>query len=157
MQCYFYETPGRDNAYFKCTPEEETLLTKLRTWIKSNNRIYGQLQPNIDQLKACSGTENTYQIVFLDKVSAMPRTFNQPVCAEVAVITSSDLVSSTHSYKRSVIVPAQNNERLREIPYWSPHFYPLCYPLLHIHGEAGWHIQLTSEAPAVAHKYKGTN
>ena len=26
MQCYFYETPGRDNAYFKCTPEEVNKL-----------------------------------------------------------------------------------------------------------------------------------
>ena len=111
-------------------------MRKLRCWIKENNRIYGQLQTNIEQLRGFHGTESTYHIAFLDKVSAMPRTYNQPVCPEVALITSSDLVSTTHNYKRSVIIPAQNSGRLQEIPYCSPHFYPLCYPLFHIYGEA---------------------
>ena len=131
-------------------------MRTLREWIKQNNRIYGQLAPNIDKLKACAGTESTYQIAFMDKVSAMPRTYNRPVCPEVAVITSSDLLTHTHNYRRSVIVPAQHNRRLQEIPYWSPHFYPLCYPLLHIHGEAGWHINLKSDTPSVVKKLKET-
>ena len=29
MQCYFYETPGQDNAYFKCTAEEVIMKTLL--------------------------------------------------------------------------------------------------------------------------------
>ena len=80
----------------------------------------------------------------MDKVSAMPRTYNSPVCPEVSLITSSDLESSQHNYKRSIIVPAQYNGRLQEVPYWSPFFYPLCYPLFHLYGEAGWHINLTT-------------
>jgi len=144
MQCYFYEEGGKDNAYFKCSDNEESLLRELRTWIKANNRIFGQLQHNIDMLKTSIGTETSYNIVFMDKVSAMPRTYNSPICPEVSVITSSDLESSQHNYKRSIIVPAQYNGRLQEVPYWSPFFYPLCYPLFHLYGEAGWYINLTT-------------
>jgi len=40
MQCYFYETPGRDNAYFKCTPEEVNKTTNncLRNILDNNAR-----------------------------------------------------------------------------------------------------------------------
>ena len=88
MQCYFYEEGGKDNAYFKCSDNEESLLRELRTWIKANNRIFGQLQHNIDLLKTSIGTETSYNIVFMDKVSAMPRTYNSPHCPEVSLITS---------------------------------------------------------------------
>ena len=88
---------------------KDMLLRNLRLWIKNNNRIYGQLRHNLDEIHASSGKEKTYQIAFLDKVSAMPRTYNQPVCPEVALLTSSDLVSTFHNYKRSVIIPAQYN------------------------------------------------
>jgi hypothetical protein len=122
MQCYFYEEGGKDNAYFECTANEESLLRELRTWIKAINKIFGQLQHNIDLLKTSIGTENSYNIVFMDKVSAMPRTYNSPLCPEVSLITSSDLESSQQNYKRSIIVPAQNNGRLQEVPYWALSF-----------------------------------
>ena len=146
MQCYFYEEGGKDNAYFECSKDEEALLREIRVWIKANNRIFGQLQHSIDLLKASTATDNnnSYKIVFMDKVSAMPRTYNSPICPEVALITSSDLESTQHNYKHSVIVPEQHNGRLQEIPFWNPFFYPLCYPLFHLYGEAGWHNNLTT-------------
>jgi hypothetical protein len=86
----------------------------------------------------------TYQIAFLDKVGVPPRTYNPPSCPEVAVVTNSDLENHQQHYNRSVVVHLKNTGTLKEISYSHPAFYPLCYPLFHLKGEAGWHFALKS-------------
>ena len=80
----------------------------IRDSIRENNEIYRELKFNIDQLQEHGNDYEQYRIVFLDeKPGAMPRTYNKPKCAEVALITSSDLESSSQNYKRSVVIGNQ--------------------------------------------------
>ena len=126
------------------------LLETLRQYIKDNNLLYGQLQTNIDRLRQYSNQNvRDYRIVFLDKVASMPRTYNAPECSEVAVIANSDFINHRENYKRSVWAPVQYNGHLQEIKFNHPAFYPLCYPLFHLLGESGWHVDLKSNGRKV--------
>ncbi len=64
------------------------------------------------------------------------------LCFSVAVIANFDFINHRENYKRSVWVPVQYNGHLQEIKFNHPAFYPLCYPLLHLLGESGWHVDL---------------
>lgn len=120
----------------------------IRDSIRENNKIYRQLKFNIDQLQEHGNDYEQYRIVFLDEkpAGAMPRTYNKPKCAEVALITSSDLESSSQNYKRSVVITLENSGRLQEIPFSHPAYFPLCYPLFYFTGEQGWYINMKSES-----------
>ena len=109
---------------------------------------------DFELLPGCSLEQ--FKIAFLDKPSAMPRTYNEPLCPEVSLLTSSDLETYSHNYTRSVVVHTlpptstdSGNNRphslLKEISYCHPAFYPLCYPLLHFQGEQGWSLAMKQD------------
>ena len=110
-----------------------------------NNRIYGRLKTQLEQLNEAD--YDHHKIVFLEDVpGAMPRTYNAPKCAEVALITNTNFEEMRQNYKRSVVIPLQPNHRLEEIPHYHPAFLPLCYPLFHFVGEEGWKINKLSDS-----------
>ena len=99
-------------------------------------------------------TLERFRIVFLDKPSAMPRTYNEPQCPEVSLLTSSDLETSSQNYARSVVIQTSASSTahdgrcvttLKDISYCHPAFYPLCYPLLHFQGEQGWSLAMKED------------
>ena len=94
---------------------------EIRASIMENNRIYGRLKTQLEQLNEAD--YDHHKIVFLEDVpGAMPRTYNAPKCAEVALITNTNFEEMRQNYKRSVVIPLQPNHRLEEIPHYHPAF-----------------------------------
>ena len=122
------------------------MIKTIRDEIKLHNLIYGQLATNIDRIQKANGKIDQYSIGFLDKVTAMARTHNAPQYPEVAVISNSDFESHTRNFDRSVIIPATPGTYPQLIKYSNPAFYPLCYPLFHFRGEAGWRIGMKTSS-----------
>jgi hypothetical protein len=115
------------------------LLSNIRTIILRHNSFVIGLKMLLDVVN-----RNTpaYKLVIEEKAApanAAPRTYNRPVCNEVAAIIVNEGVSdATAPNRRDVILHERNGGPLRTVPSTHSSYDPLSYVLTHIHGDAGW-------------------
>ena len=82
-----------------------------------------------------------YKLVISEKepIGAATRTYNKPVCNEVAVIiVNESLTDDIAPSKRELILHTQNGGPLRTMPSNNSFYDTLSYVLTHIHGDIGW-------------------
>ena len=83
-----------------------------------------------------------------DEAKIHPRNYNLPLCSEVAI-----LVPIGQKINYLDIQLFSKSGEIRRIPLQNCHYDTLMYPLLHLHGEAGWNHTMTNITPLKHHKY----
>ena len=81
-----------------------------------------------------------YKLVISEKepTGAATRTYNRPVCNEVAaIIVNESTTDNIAPSKREIILHAKNGGPLRTIQSTNSFYDPLSYVLTHIHGDIG--------------------
>jgi hypothetical protein len=72
------------------------------------------------------------------------RRYNRPTADEVAAILPGDTTDAPGN--RDIIIQLHNNH-LYQVSALHQAYFPLCYPLLFLHGEDGYHLGLTRNDP----------
>jgi hypothetical protein len=72
------------------------------------------------------------------------RRYNRPTADEVAAILPGDATDAPAN--RDIIIQLHNN-RLHQVSALHQEYFPLCYPLLFLRGEYGYHLGLTRNDP----------
>jgi hypothetical protein len=72
------------------------------------------------------------------------RRYNRPTADEVAAILPGDATDAPEN--RDIIIQLHNN-RLHQVSALHQVYFPLCYPLLFLRGEDGYHLGLTRNDP----------
>ena len=139
MQVFF--TGGENNdkdTWNNVTPEMLEILSNIRTFIMRHNSFIIALKLLLDVVTR--ETPN-YKLVISEHApaDAAPRTYNRPVCNEVAaIIVNEGSCDATAPSKRELILHARYGGPLRTVPSTHSSFDPLSYVLTHIHGDTGW-------------------
>jgi Helitron helicase-like domain at N-terminus len=140
MQCFFYGGENNDRTSWEnVTNEMLELLSNIRTMIMRHNSFFIALKLLLDVVDRQTPA---FKLVIEEKAApanAAPRTYNRPVCNEVAaIIVNEGSNDATAPSRREVILHERNGGPLRTVPSTHSSYDPLSYVLTHIHGDAGW-------------------
>ena len=116
--------------------------------------------PYVDAFKTCldimkeEDIEQSYSVVLkadkkiTDEKNIHQRNSNLPMCSEVAI-----LVPIGQQVNNLDIRLFTKSGEIRRIPLQNCHYDTLMYPLLHLHGEAGWNHTMTKLTPLKHYRF----
>jgi hypothetical protein len=156
MQAYFYEEEDNPN-YFLAKNQMATslrpVIDQLRNLLKEENNFYLTLKTAADAYNELPDKESYVAVIkppgsntnSASSEITHPGQLNTPECCEVSALLQYDPSNVSANTRKSTVIYFKNG-RLKEIPYFSSHYMPLSYPLIHLFGELGWHWNLKSSS-----------
>ena len=143
LQCFFYTEEVINDGDF--SNKEKSIISNIRNEIHRNS-------PLLRSLRMCMENVNfndlpTYKIIINEKepISAPSRTYNRPICKEVAAIICGNEDENITNKDRVVTITTRGNQ-IKCIPATDASYDPLAYVLTHLHGDAGWIIGMKTSS-----------
>ena len=138
LQCFFYDNTEIDDCF---TDEEWKVYNKMMCEIREHNSFLKSIKTHVEQFESEDNAQRIplYRLIISDTPppQAPTRTYNKPLCTEVAAIVAGADSDVQFNYDRIVTIQSRGGG-IRRIEDTHSSYDPLAYVCTHVKGDKGW-------------------